>query len=118
MNKNMVIFGSVLTFLIMPSFAQEVYSQEIQGPSLSVRMGFLGENNGDGTYSTKALSISVGAGRAGFHGVVLGNENSVVTAVGSGGNELIVQNGHDAGDQMFESNICTLLSDCTLLGSP
>lgn len=86
-----------------PLIAREASSEEIQGdPSLSVRMGFLGESNGDGTYSTQALSISVGAGSPGFHGMVLGNNSSVATAVGSTGTNLIGPNG-----QVYESNICT-----------
>lgn len=107
MNSKTPLIVLILILIISPFLAQEASSEGTQqGSSLSVTMGFLGKSNGDGTHSTQALSISVGAGNSGFHGMVLGNNSSVATAVGSAGTELIGPNGQVAHDQVFESNIC------------
>lgn len=112
MNSKMSLIVSMLILIASSFLPRGASSEGIQsGPSLSVRMGFLGESSGNGTYSTKALSVSVGAGSPGFQGMVFVNDTSVATAVGSAGTSLIGPSGQGANTRVFESSICVSTSD-------
>lgn len=101
------------------TFAKEAHADETLGPSMSVKMGFIGEKRGDGVYSTRALSISIGAGEPGFQGMVVGNGNSVATVVGSSGTRIIIPDDREQEGDAFESTICAsnASGECPLLQS-
>lgn len=95
-------FGLAVTLVT----GHAVSAGDAQEPNMTVRLGYLGEAAGDGSYHTRGFSISVGAGSSEFNGITIGNSESVATAVGSEGTELITPNADLPDLNAFQSSIC------------
>jgi hypothetical protein len=75
---------------------------------LAVAIAFIGTSNGEGVYTTNALSISIGGGEGDFAVGAWANGIAVATAVGSEG--AVIQGPQNS--SAYEANVCFSIEDC------